>query len=100
MVKSTGIVRRVDELGRIVIPIEIRRVLEINIKDPIEVFVEEEKIILQKYQPHLSCTVTGDVSPRNRTFANGNIVLSPEGMEQLIQELELAINIEQRITSQ
>ncbi|EEG77329.1 AbrB/MazE/SpoVT family DNA-binding domain-containing protein [Dethiobacter alkaliphilus] len=49
--KSTGIVRKVDELGRIVIPIELRRVLNIDIKDSLEIFVEGEKIILRKYQP-------------------------------------------------
>lgn len=47
--KSTGIVRKVDELGRIVLPIELRRVLAIAEKDPIEIFVEDDKIILKKY---------------------------------------------------
>ncbi len=49
--KSTGIVRKVDSLGRIVLPIELRRVLGIEIKDPIEIFVDEGSIILKKYQP-------------------------------------------------
>lgn len=49
--KSTGIVRKIDELGRIVLPIEIRRTLGIEIKDPIEIYTEEDKIILKKYQP-------------------------------------------------
>jgi AbrB family transcriptional regulator, transcriptional pleiotropic regulator of transition state genes len=49
--KSTGIVRKVDSLGRIVLPIELRRVLGIEIKDPIEIFVDEGQIILKKYQP-------------------------------------------------
>ena len=44
--KSTGIVRKVDELGRIVIPMELRRTLEINEKDPVEIFVDGEEIIL------------------------------------------------------
>ncbi len=51
MVKSTGIVRKVDELGRVVLPIELRRNLEINEKDALEIFVDEEKIILKKYEP-------------------------------------------------
>ena len=46
--KSTGIVRKVDELGRVVIPIELRRNLNIKIKDPLEIFVDEEQIILKK----------------------------------------------------
>lgn len=49
--KSTGIVRKVDELGRVVIPIELRRNLNIEIKDPLEIFVDEEQIILKKYSP-------------------------------------------------
>ena len=48
--KSTGIVRRVDELGRIVIPIELRNKLKIAEKDPIEIYVEGSSIILKKYE--------------------------------------------------
>ena len=49
--KATGIVRKVDELGRIVLPIELRRTLNIKIKDPIEIFVDEDYIVLKKYEP-------------------------------------------------
>ena len=49
--KSTGIVRKVDSLGRIVLPIELRRVMGIDIKDPIEIFVDDSHIVLGKYQP-------------------------------------------------
>ena len=49
--KSTGIVRKVDELGRIMLPIELRRTLGIEEKDRIEIFVDGESIILRKYQP-------------------------------------------------
>ena len=52
--KSTGVVRKVDELGRIVLPIEIRKVLDIKQKDAIEIFTDGDKIVLQKYQP--ACT--------------------------------------------
>lgn len=48
--KSTGIVRKVDELGRIVLPIEMRRTLDIAEKDALEIYVEGENIILRKYQ--------------------------------------------------
>lgn len=48
--KDTGIVRNVDELGRIVIPMEIRRSFNIGIKDPLEIFVEGDKIILTKHK--------------------------------------------------
>lgn len=49
--KSTGIVRKVDELGRVVIPIELRRTLGIDEKDALEIYVDNEKIILKKYEP-------------------------------------------------
>ena len=49
--KSTGIVRKVDELGRIVLPIELRRTLDIAEKDSMEIYIEGDAIILRKYQP-------------------------------------------------
>lgn len=49
--KSTGIVRKVDELGRVVIPIELRRNLDIEVKDALEIFVDGEQIVLKKYAP-------------------------------------------------
>ena len=57
--KSTGMVRKVDELGRIVLPSEIRQTLGINVKDPVEIFTEGARIILQKYQP--SCIFCSNV---------------------------------------
>ena len=65
--KSTGVVRRIDELGRIVLPIEIRRSLDINVKDPVEIFIDNERIVLQKYSP--SCIFCGDAD--NIVFFNG-----------------------------
>jgi len=50
-VKATGIVRKIDELGRVVLPMELRRTLDIAEKDPLEIFVDGESIILKKYQP-------------------------------------------------
>lgn len=49
--KSTGIVRKVDELGRIVLPIEMRRTLDIAEKDALEIYVEGTSVILKKYKP-------------------------------------------------
>ena len=49
--KATGIVRKVDELGRIVLPIELRRTLNIDIKDPVEIFVDGDSIMLKNYEP-------------------------------------------------
>lgn len=56
--KSTGIVRKVDNLGRIVLPIETRKVLEIKEKDSIEIFIDDGRIVLEKYQP--SCIFCGN----------------------------------------
>ena len=57
--KSTGIVRNVDELGRIVIPKEMRKKMEISSNDPVEIFVEGDRIILTKFQS--SCTFCGGI---------------------------------------
>lgn len=56
--KSTGIVRKLDDLGRIVLPIELRRTLNIEDKAPIEIFVEGKSIVLRKYQP--TCIFCGN----------------------------------------
>ena len=56
--KSTGIVRKVDELGRIVLPIELRRTLGIDEKDALEIYVDGTSVILRKYEP--SCVFCGD----------------------------------------
>jgi transcriptional pleiotropic regulator of transition state genes len=58
VLKSTGVVRKVDELGRIVIPIELRRTLGIEEKDSLEIYVDNEKIILKKYEP--ACIFCGN----------------------------------------
>ena len=49
--KATGIVRKVDELGRIVLPIELRRTLDIEERDALEIYLDEDRIVLQKYEP-------------------------------------------------
>lgn len=58
--KATGVVRRVDELGRVVLPCELRRVMHINDRDSLEVFVDGDKIVLKKYEP--ACTFTGSAN--------------------------------------
>ncbi|MGP4947693.1 MULTISPECIES: AbrB/MazE/SpoVT family DNA-binding domain-containing protein [Bacillus] len=86
--KSTGIVRKVDELGRVVIPIELRRTLGIAEKDALEIYVDNEKIILKKYKPNMTCQITGEVSDSNLELANGKIILSHDGAEQILAELQ------------
>ena len=68
--KSTGIVRKVDRLGRVVIPIELRRNLDIEEKDALEIFIDGEHIVLKKYAPAcIFCGQAKDVT----TFKNKNI---------------------------
>ena len=68
--KSTGIVRKVDELGRIVLPIELRRTLDIAEKDSLEIYVDGSAIILRKYRPTcIFCDSSKDIT----VFKNKNI---------------------------
>ena len=68
--KSTGVVRQLDTLGRIVLPIELRRTMDIGVKDMLEIFVEGDEIILKKYQP--SCIFCGNAD--NVTYYKGKLV--------------------------
>lgn len=81
--KATGIVRKVDELGRIVIPIELRRTMGIDIKDPLEIFVDGEKIILRKYEP--TCIFSG--SAENLINFKGKMV-SKDVLDELISSFD------------
>lgn len=81
--KATGIVRKVDELGRIVIPIELRRTMGIDIKDPLEIFVDGEKIILRKYEP--TCIFSG--SAENLINFRGKMV-SKDVLDELISSFD------------
>lgn len=61
--KTTGIVRRLDDLGRIVLPIELRRNFELEEHDRVEILVEDDRIILKKYEPNcIFCGSSKDVS--------------------------------------
>jgi transcriptional pleiotropic regulator of transition state genes len=65
--QATGIVRKIDELGRIVLPVEWRRIFGIREKDPIEIFVDGEMIVLQKYSPVcVFCGFPGEVTMYKR----------------------------------
>jgi len=58
--KATGIVRKVDELGRVVLPMELRKTFDIKIKDAMEIYVDDETIILKKYEP--ACIFCGNAN--------------------------------------
>lgn len=68
--KATGIIRKVDELGRVVIPIEIRNKFNIVEKDPIEIYVDESSIVLKKYEPN--CIFCGET--KNLVEYKGKLV--------------------------
>ena len=70
--KSTGIVRKVDELGRVVIPKELRNTFDIAEKDALEIFVESDSIILKKYEP--ACVFCGNA--KDITIFKGRNVCS------------------------
>lgn len=70
MMKATGIVRKVDELGRVVLPIELRRTMGIGEKDGLEIFVDGERVILRKYAP--ACIFTG--SADNLFYFKGKMI--------------------------
>ena len=77
--KSTGIVRQVDNLGRVVLPVELRRHFDINVKDSLEIYVDDEHIILKKYAP--SCIFCNNAT--DTTYFKGKIVCA-----DCIKELE------------
>ena len=80
--KSTGVVRKLDDLGRIVIPIELRRTMDIGLRDTLEIFVEDDKIILKKYHPAcIFCNDARDVIPYKDKLICKNC------LEQLKKEL-------------
>jgi transcriptional pleiotropic regulator of transition state genes len=86
--KSTGVVRKVDELGRVVIPIELRRTLGIAEKDALEIYVDKEKIILKKYEP--ACIFCGNADNIHH-FRGKNICLEcARALANEIAQLETA----------
>ncbi|MDF2536121.1 MAG: transition state regulator Abh [Bacillales bacterium] len=89
--KSTGIVRKVDELGRIVVPIELRRTLDIHEKDALEIFVDGDCIVLKKYVPNMSCQISGEVSDKNLVLAGGKLIVSRDAAQQLIEEINKSL---------
>ncbi len=80
--KSTGIVRKVDELGRIVIPSEIRNKFDIAVKDPIEIFTDGSSIVLKKFEPN--CIFCGS----NKNLAKYKEKLICQKCATKISELE------------
>lgn len=84
--KSTGIVRKVDGLGRIVLPKELRDVLEIYEGTPLEILVEDERIIVQKFVSSKACVITGVVSDDNIEI--GGKYVSKQALESVAKALQ------------
>ena len=86
--KATGIVRQVDELGRIVIPVELRRILDISVKDSIEIYTNHDRIILKKYEPANICIFCG--SSKDTISYGGRFVCSEcvERLQKKVQDKE------------
>ena len=71
--KSTGIVRRIDDLGRVVLPVELSRTLNLEVRDPVEIFIEGDAIVLRKYDATcLFCGATRELlSYRGKQICRG-----------------------------
>ncbi|MDQ7236801.1 AbrB/MazE/SpoVT family DNA-binding domain-containing protein [Bacillus pacificus] len=84
--KNTGVARKVDELGRVVIPVELRRTLGIAEGTALDFHVDGENVVLRKQEK--SCFVTGEVSESNIELLDGRMFLSKKGATELLNILE------------
>ncbi|PDZ03896.1 AbrB family transcriptional regulator [Bacillus cereus] len=84
--KNSGVARKVDELGRVVIPVELRRTLGIAEGTALDFHVDGENVILRKQEK--SCFVTGEVSESNIELLGGRMFLSKAGASELLDVLE------------
>ncbi|ARJ23828.1 AbrB family transcriptional regulator [Bacillus mycoides] len=84
--KNTGVARKVDDLGRVVIPVELRRTLGITEGTALDFHVDGENVVLRKQEK--SCFVTGEVSESNIELLGGRMVLSKEGASELLDFLQ------------
>ncbi|AJH74007.1 transition state regulatory protein AbrB [Bacillus cereus ATCC 4342] len=89
--KNTGVARKVDELGRVVIPVELRRTLGIAEGTALDFHVDGESIVLRKHEK--SCFVTGEVSESNMEFLGGRMFLSKAGANELLDALEKSVKV-------
>ena len=83
--KSTGIVRKIDDLGRMVIPKELRETMDINKKDPMEIFVDNNTIILKKYEP--GCLFCGNIE---NTVQFKDKVICKSCLNEMVEDVQTA----------
>ncbi|PEF32716.1 AbrB/MazE/SpoVT family DNA-binding domain-containing protein [Bacillus wiedmannii] len=89
--KNTGVARKVDELGRVVIPVELRRTLGITEGTALDFHVDGENVVLRKQEK--SCFVTGEVSESNMALLGGRMFLSKAGASELLDALEKRVKV-------
>ena len=82
--KSTGIVRRIDDLGRVVLPVELRRTLNLEVRDPVEIFIDGDAIVLRKYDA--ACLFCG--APRDLLSSYRGKQICRSCLRQLREETE------------
>lgn len=70
--KATGIIRKVDELGRIVLPIELRRTMDIAVRDELEIYIDNNRVVLQKCEHNASCIFCGSIQEL-RSYCGKNV---------------------------
>lgn len=81
--RSTGIVRKIDKLGRIVLPVDLRRTMDMSIQDAIEIYTEQDKIILKKYKN--TCMLCGNTE-QNDLISFDNKYLCKDCIDKLKME--------------
>lgn len=92
LLKATGVTRKVDTLGRIVLPSELRKVYDISENDKLEIFTSNDTIILRKFRKEKACIFTGDLLPDNFHFSKGKITVNKEIAKELLTELKSYFN--------
>ncbi|WP_017798575.1 AbrB/MazE/SpoVT family DNA-binding domain-containing protein [Oceanobacillus kimchii] len=80
--------RKIDSLGRIVLPREILNILHINSTEKVNLSLEEDHIVLRKNNGNLQCMITGEISDDNIILGDGEVVLSKKAALSLVSELE------------
>lgn len=85
--RNLGVVRKVDHLGRIVIPKGLRKTMHLSEGQPLEFFTEDKSLILRSYQVREACVVTGEITDENFLLSTG-MYISPKGAEILLEQVK------------
>lgn len=85
--RNLGVVRKVDHLGRVVIPKELRTTMHLSEGQPLEFFTDDASLILRSYQIREACIITGEITDDNFQLSNG-MFISPKGAEILLEQVK------------